>query len=522
MKNNGLDIESLVQDGQEWLIEADITSIQQQMAQGSLTSMLLVHWYLERINRLDGLLRSVLEVNPDALEIATRLDKERRDTGSRGPLHGIPVLVKDNIGTADKLHTSAGALALADCIAAEDAELITRLRAAGAVILGKANMTEWANFMSPSMWAGYSSRGGLVLNPYGPGELFIGGSSSGSAAAVAANLVTVAVGTETSGSIISPAAHNSLVGLKPTWGLVSNKGIIPGIGSQDSAGPMARTVKDAALLLNVMAGTGEHPLKAAPDGTAGRDDYTACLKVGYVKSKRIGIPRFYYQALDAEALRMMESAIADLRELGAEIIDPVELPCQNAEWKPAILQYEFKSGLNRYLGSLPEAAPVHSLQELIDFNQQHSEQTLKYGQGTLEWLNTSGDDITEQQYLEQLQTSRSLAGKQGIDYALKYYGLDAILFPGDHGCEVAARAGYPLITVPAGYTLDGIVAPGGYLTKGPQGVTFCASAHSEAMLLGIAYSYEQATKHRRPPVLEPGSAGRQIRIGDTAIPEAQT
>ncbi|WP_339224725.1 amidase family protein [Paenibacillus sp. FSL H8-0332] len=500
MNNNDFTRIPPAPDEQEWLIEADITSIQEQMAQGSLTSEVLVDWYLKRINRLDGLLRSVLEVNPEALAIAAKLDQERRDQGSRGPLHGIPVLVKDNIGTADKLHTSAGAFALADCIAAEDAELITQLRTAGAVILGKANMTEWANFMSSAMWAGYSSRGGLVLSPYGPGELFIGGSSSGSAAAVAANLVTIAVGTETSGSIISPAAHNSLVGLKPTWGLVSNKGIIPGIASQDSAGPMARTVKDAALLLNVLAGSA--------DSSSAVLDYSAGLELHALAAKRIGIPRFYYRNLDNEALDMMESAIEVLRELGAEIIDPVELPCQDTEWKTTILQYEFKPGLNRYLGSLPESAPVHSLQELIVFNQQHGEQALKYGQGTLEWLNTSGDEITEQEYLEQLQSSRSLAGKQGIDYALEHYGLDALLFPGDHGCEVAARAGYPLITVPAGYTCSGVVAPGGYLTKGPQGITFCASAHSEAMLLGIAYSYEQATKHRRPPVLEPGSASQ--------------
>lgn len=224
---------------QEWIIEADIAGMQQEMEQGNLTSEQLVGIYIDRINQFDSLLNSVLEINRDALEIARMLDRERLETGTRGPLHGIPVLVKDNIATSDKLHTSAGALALEDSIAAEDAEVIGRLRVAGAVILGKANMTEWANFMSPSMWAGYSSRGGLVLNPYGPGELFIGGSSSGSAAAVAANLTAVALGTETSGSIISPAAQNSLVGIKPTWGLVSNKGIIPGIsqsGYRRSAG----------------------------------------------------------------------------------------------------------------------------------------------------------------------------------------------------------------------------------------------------------------------------------------------
>ncbi|NQX43991.1 amidase [Paenibacillus tritici] len=498
MNNNEFQFEPSARDWPEWIIEADIAGIQQEMEQGSLTSELLVSLYLERINRYDGLLRSVLEVNPDALETARMLDLERRNKGIRGPLHGIPVLVKDNIGTSDKLHTSAGALALADHRAAEDAVVITQLRAAGAVILGKTNMTEWANFMSSAMWAGYSSRGGLVLNPYGPGELFVGGSSSGSAAAVAANLAAIALGTETSASIISPAAHNSLVGLKPTWGLVSNMGIIPGIGSQDTAGPMARTVRDAALLLNVIVDTGDSLSSAI-------QDYSIGLDVDYAKFKRIGIPRFYYSELDEEALRMMESAIAVLRELGADIIDPVELPCQNADWNATILQYEFKKGLNRYLSGLPASLPVHSLQELIEFNNLHSEQALKYGQDKLEWLNTSGDEITEQAYLEQLQLSRSMAGSQGIDYALQHYGLDVLLFPGDHGTDLAARAGYPLITVPAGYTRTGIIAPGGYNTKGPQGVTFSASANSEGMLLGIAYAFEQATRHRRPPLLEKDS-----------------
>ncbi|AIQ58335.1 amidase family protein [Paenibacillus borealis] len=500
MKNN--DIQSPAREWQEWIIEADITGMQQEMEQGNVTSERLTALYLERIDRYDGLLKSVLEINPDAPEIARMLDQERRDKGIRSPLHGISVLVKDNIATSDKLHTSAGSLALADYRAAEDAAVIHKLRAAGAVILGKANMTEWANFMSPTMWAGYSSRGGLVLNPYGPGELFIGGSSSGSAAAVAANLAAIALGTETSGSIICPAAQNSLVGIKPTWGLVSNAGIIPGISSQDTAGPIARSVADAALLLSVIAGAGEPPQLAAPDGTAARHDYTASLDMDYVKSRRIGIPRFYYRNLDEEALQVMESAIAVLKELGAEVIDPIELPCQNAEWNAIILQYEFKKGLNRYLSGLPASLPVHSLQELIEFNNQHSGQALKYGQGTLEWLDTSGDDITEQEYLEQLHSSRSMAGRQGIDYALVHYGLDAIMFAGYHGTDLAARAGYPLVTVPAGYTTTGVIAPGGYITNGPQGVTFSASAFSESVLIGIAYGFEQATKHRRPPLLK--------------------
>ncbi|WNS45628.1 amidase family protein [Paenibacillus sp. MMS20-IR301] len=491
-----------VQDILDWIIEADIAAMQHEMKRGNLSSEVLVTVYLERIRQLDGLLHAVLELNPDALAVARMLDRERESGGLRGPLHGIPVLVKDNIATADKLHTSAGALALAEAYASEDAVVITRLRAAGAVILGKTNMTEWANFMSGSMWAGYSSRGGLVLNPYGPGELFVGGSSSGSAAAVAANLTAAALGTETSGSIISPAAQNSLVGIKPTWGLVSRTGIIPGIGSQDTAGPLSRTVKDAALLLGVIAGSGE-PLPAAA-GSAAAADYCVHLHSGFVRSKRIGIPRFYYSELDDEALLVMEAAIADLKELGAEIIDHIELPGQHAEWNPAVLQYEFKRGLNAYLAGLPESAPVHSLQELIDFNRQHSGTALKYGQDTLEWLNVSGDGITEEAYLEQLALSRSLAGAQGIDYALEHYGLHAILLPGCMGADLAARAGYPLVTVPAGYTANGIIAPGGYVTKGPQGITFCASAFSEPLLLGIAYDFEQATRHRVAPVLEPG------------------
>lgn len=505
MKNNGANLNNITissQGWQEWIIEADIADMQHEMKLGNLTSRELVRLYLERIKLYDGQFHSVLEINPDALEIAGMLDQERRKTGIRGLLHGIPVLIKDNIATSDTLHTSAGALALADSTAAEDAEVIRSLRAAGAVILGKANMTEWANFMSSSMWAGYSSRGGLVLNPYGPGELFIGGSSSGSAAAVAANLAAVALGTETSGSIISPACQNSLVGIKPSWGLISRSGIIPGTGSQDTAGPLARTVMDAALLLGVMASSVEQHLSASAGEAATRRDYTAYLNSDYVKTARIGIPRFYYSELDEEALRVMESAIAVLTELGAEIIDPIELPCQSAEWSSIPLQYEFKRDLNRYLSGLDASIPVHSLQELIEFNKLHSGQALKYGQGTLEWLNTSGDGITEEEYLIQLNTSRSLAGAQGIDYALEYYGLDAIMFAGCHGADLAARAGYPLITVPAGYTSTGVTAPGGYLTKGPQGVTFCASAFSEPVLIGIAYGFEQATKYRLPPVLE--------------------
>ncbi|AIQ46898.1 amidase [Paenibacillus sp. FSL R7-0273] len=489
-------------DWSKWIIEADIASMQAEMARGPLTSVQLVQLYLERIGRHDNVINAVLELNPDALETAGQLDQERLVTGPRSSLHGIPLLVKDNIDTADQLHTSAGSIALANSFASADAAVISRLRDAGAVILGKANMTEWANFMAPGMWAGYSSRGGLVLNPYGPGELFVGGSSSGSAASVAANLVAAAVGTETSGSIIGPASQNSVVGIKPTAGLVSMAGIIPGISSQDTAGPLARTVADAALLLGAMAGPAASP--AADQGTGQVPvpaDYTAFLDPQGLQGMRIGIPGAVYQELHPDVLEIMNGAIATLAANGAVIIDPVELPCLNSDWSPVMLQYEFKRGLNQYLSGLAGHVPVHSLSELIKYNLEHSDKALKYGQGTLEWLEQSGDGITEEQYLKELQISRGLAREQGIDYAISRHQLDALMFPGFHGTDIAARAGYPLITVPAGYAAEGGVTPGGYTTKGPHGVTFCGTAFSEPVLIRIASGFEQAAQRRYPPRL---------------------
>ncbi|CAH1191059.1 Putative amidase AmiD [Paenibacillus auburnensis] len=487
---------------QEWIIEADIAAMQAEMNKGSLTAEQLVSLYLDRINRYDSLINSVLELNPDALDIARQLDKERQLSGARSSLHGIPLLIKDNIDTADKLHTSAGSIALAESTAVQDAAVISRLRTAGAIILGKANMTEWANFMAPGMWAGYSSRGGLVLNPYGPGELFVGGSSSGSAASVAANLIAAAVGTETSGSIIGPASQNCIVGIKPTAGLVSMAGIIPGIGSQDTAGPLARTVSDAAVLLGAMTGQDEPDTQVS--GTARERtiaDYTVFLDTAYLQGVRIGIPRAIYHELDEEVMAIMAEAIELLEQQGAVIVDPVELPCLNREWSPVMLQYEFKRGLNQYLAGLAGSVPVHSLSELIAYNNTHSDKALKYGQGTLEWLEQSGEGITEEMYLEQLRLSREQARDHGIDYALKEYQLDALMFPGFHGTDLAARAGYPLITVPAGFAANGIVTPGGYLTKGPHGVTFSGTAFSEPTLISIAYGFEQASRRRFPPRL---------------------
>ncbi|MEC0240955.1 amidase family protein [Paenibacillus dokdonensis] len=485
---------------EEWIIEADIRRMQAAMEAGETSSEELVRVYLERIGRYDGKLRSIIEINPDAISIARALDDERYEKGSRGPLHGIPLLLKDNIDTHDALHTSAGTLALAEHVAAQDSFVAAQLRSAGAVFLGKANMTEWANFMADGMWAGYSTRRGLCLNPYGPGELFIGGSSSGSGAAVAANLAAVAIGTETSGSIISPASQNMLVGIKPTVGLVSRSGIIPITHTQDTAGPMARSVTDAAIVLGAMTGVDERDEVTKTSQGYFLTDYTPFLDASFLKQARIGIPRFYYSQLDPDRMQILEAALEVLRSEGATIIDPVELPCQETNWNWSVLRYEFKKGVNDYLAPLPENIPVHTLAEVIAFNNEHAEQCLKYGQNVLEASESTSGTLTEPEYVDTIRVNEEMSRAQGIDYALEKYNLDALLFLGcEEGDDIAARAGYPVITVPGGIARDGVIAPGGYITKGPQGITFIGTAYSEPTLIKIAYGYEQATKHRVPP-----------------------
>lgn len=487
----------------EWIVEADIARMQAAMEAGSIRSEDLVNAYLERIRSYDGKLKSIIEINPDAIAIAQALDRERKEKGSRGKLHGIPILLKDNIDTHDRMHTSAGSIALANSIAAQDSFVASRLREAGAVLLGKTNMTEWANFMSDTMWAGYSSRGGLVLNPYGPGELFVGGSSSGSAAAVAANLAAAAIGTETSGSIISPASQNSVVGMKPTVGLISRSGIIPLAHSQDSAGPIARTVTDAALILGALTGVDDRDELTSSAVNHSYRDYTQFLDADFLRHARIGIPRFYYRHLDQARLNIVEAAIAALQQRGATIVDPVRLPCEQTEWDLNVLRYEFKKDLNDYLANLDDSVPVHSLKEVIAYNAKHADIALKYGQNRLIWCEETSGTLSEEAYLESKRKNREMARDQGIDYALREHHLDALMFLGnERGSDLAARAGYPSITVPAGYAKSGISAPGGYTTKGPQGVTFVGTAFSEPTLLKIAYGFEQATRHRVPPWLE--------------------
>lgn len=484
----------------EWIVEADISKLQSAMEEGLFSSKELVQAYMERIERFNPKFNAILELNPDALDIARALDEERRERGCRGPLHGIPILLKDNIDTNDRMHTSAGSIALANSIAAEDSWVARKLREAGAILLGKTNMTEWANFMSSGMPAGYSSRGGLVLNPYAPGELFVSGSSSGSAAAAAANLAAAAIGTETAGSIVGPACQHALVGIKPTVGLIGRSGIIPISYNQDTAGPLARTVADAAIVLGALTGVDERDEWTLASTGKSHSDYTLFLDAEYIKQARIGIPRAYYEHLDEERLAIMEEAIAVLRRQGATIVDDLPLEVVSDNWNQGVVSYEFKQGLNAYLSKLDESVPIHSLSELIAFNEAHAERALRYGQDTL----TASDavDMTEERYLREQESYREKARREGIDYLLEHYKLDALLLPGDaDGKYMAARMGYPLICVPAGYSENGIIDSDGDSTKGPFGVIFSGTDFSEPALIKLAYGFEQATKHRvKPPI----------------------
>ncbi len=486
---------SMVTGAEAWL-ERSIPEIQAGMDAGEVSACDLVAACLARIARYDKAgpgINAVLEVNPDAWHIAEALDLERRIRGPRGPLHGIPVLVKDNIDTGDKMHTSAGSLALKDSYAARDAFVAERLRAAGAVILGKTNMTEWANFMTRHMPSGYSSRGGQVKNPYGPGRFDVGGSSSGSGAAVAAGLAVAAVGTETSGSILSPSSQNSLVGIKPTVGLVSRTGIIPISHSQDTAGPMARCVVDAALLLQALAGRDEGDPATWRIPADFPAELTAGLDKGALRGARIGVPRKgYWDKLPAGKQAVMEEAIRALRDAGAEVVDPADIPSADAEWDLAVLVHEFKPALNAYLGRLAPHVPVHSLRDVIEFNLRYAEKMLKYGQvWMLEAEDTSGT-LTDPAYIAARLRDLRLSREEGIDAALAAHRLDALLFPGNLGAGIAAKAGYPSITVPAGYTKEGE----------PVGATFTGRAFSEPALIRWAYAFEQATQARRAPRLD--------------------
>ncbi|MDN4073234.1 amidase family protein [Fictibacillus terranigra] len=478
------------------LEETTIADIQNAFDREQLTSEQLVRLYLQQISRHNlrgSKINAVIEMNPDALHIAESLDAERLSKGKRGPLHGIPVLLKDNINTGDAMHTSAGSLALADSYALEDAGIAAKLRVAGAVILGKTNMTEWANFMTENMPNGFSSRGGQVLNPYGPGSFDVSGSSSGSGAAVAANFAVAAIGTETSGSILCPASANGIVGIKPTTGLLSRFGIIPISTSQDTAGPMARTVTDAAILLGAMTGVDERDSATNKSVGSFETDYTKYLQNKALEGARIGICYDYCtKDLTPSEKERFDHAIETIKQQGGQVIllDSVT-PLETEVWDYNVLIYEFKSGINHYLKQHTSLASITSLQDIIAFNKDHSADCLQHGQVLLEQSEKTSGTLTEPQYLDSrlndLQKSKAL----GIDRAMKESQLDALLYPGETGYGFSAKAGYPSISVPAGYDSDGR----------PFGIVFTSSAFKEPDLIRFAYSFEQATLHRVPPKL---------------------
>jgi amidase len=490
--------------------EATIAELQAAMQSGRLSAESLAEIYIARIQAIDRTgptLRAVQEINPDALAIARALDEERRAKRVRGPLHGIPVLLKDNIATADKMETTAGALALVGARPREDSTTARRLREAGAVILGKASMSEWAYFKSMPASSGWSARNGQARNPYVLDRSPCG-SSSGSAIAVAANLVAVAIGTETDGSIICPSGVNGVVGFKPTVGLTSRAGVIPISATQDSVGPFGRTVADAATVLGAL--TGVDPRDAATRASAGKaqPDYTRFLDPGGLRGARIGVPRDGYFGYSPKADAVANQAIVAMRDLGAVIVDPVRIPNFDRAALTAseliVFMYEFKAGVNAYLADLAPGARVRTLEEIIEFNKRNAGENLPFfGQEWLERSQAKGR-LTEKEYVEAIERCRRLAGRQGLDLAMNQHRLDALVAPtttpawtmdlvnGDAirgtSAKSAALAGYPLISVPAGSA--GVL---------PLGITFMGRAWSEPTLIKLAYAFELATKARRPP-----------------------
>lgn len=472
---------------QERLDEMTIAEMQEEMAKGELTSEELVLMYKENISLHDEKTQAVLEINPDALLIAQALDFERRQTGPRSALHGIPILVKDNMDTEDKMHTSAGSLALKDHYALHDAKVVEKLRQAGAVILGKTNMTEWANFMSDKMPNGYSSRGGQVKNPYG--EFDVGGSSSGSAAAVALNLAAGALGTETSGSIINPAAQNSLVGIKPTVGLVSRTRVIPLSHTQDVPGPMARTVADAVAIFEAIIGVDPEDASTAFAAQFKDYDWNSHLKKNDLAGVKLGVARELFKEIKDEQAEQFEKALDVLRDCGAEVIDNVDLGVEQEDLGFAVLLHEFKSNLNAYLGKSNPDQRMRSMDDVIAFNNEHSEKMLKFGQNLLEQANEMTGLLTEREYVEALERNRFLAAERGMKDVLEKIGVDALVLPQDFGCNIGAAAGFPSITVPFGYSDS----------REPFGITFAGQAFTEPVLIEYAYAFEQAVKGRRKP-----------------------
>jgi amidase len=500
------------------LEEATFADLQAGMAAGRMTAHSITQQYLDRIQALDKqgpTLRHVLEVNPDALSIADSLDQERKAGRVRGPLHGIPILLKDNIGTADRMTTTAGSYALEGSIPPQDSFVAAKLRAAGAVLLGKTNLSEWANFRSTHSSSGWSGRGGQAKNPYVLDRNPCG-SSSGSGGAASANLCAAAIGSETDGSIVCPSSANGLVGIKPTIGLVSRTGVIPISHSQDTAGPMTRTLRDAAILLNALAGIDMRDPATSASGARGRIDYTRYLDPNGLRGARIGVARAKFFGYSDVTDKIINDAIDGMKAQGAVIVDPANIDTagkfDDSEFDA--LLYEFKADLNSYLASLGPKAPVKTLEDIIAYNNAHKDQEMPYfGQEIMIQAQAKGP-LTEKKYRDAVAKNLKMSRTQGIDATMNKYKLDAIVAPtgsppwvtdvinGDHftgaSSTPAAVAGYPNINVPAGFSHNL-----------PVGISFFGRAYSEATLIKLAYGYEQSSKHRRAPQFIPslGDAG---------------
>ena len=493
--------------------EASILELGSRMTSGEMTAYSLAEYYLNRIDSIDQSgpsINSVIELNPDALSIASKRDQERAAGKLRGPLHGIPILIKDNIDTRDRMQTTAGSLALDGSHARRDAFIVKRLRISGAVILGKTNLSEWANFRGKRSISGWSSRGGLTKNPYVLDRSACG-SSSGSSAAVSANLCSAAIGTETDGSLICPSQTCGVVGLKPTLGLLSRSGIIPIAKSQDTAGPIGRTVEDVAFLLGSLVGVDERDQSTQLKRRRAFRDYAKFLTKEGLKGARIGVARNMLGS-DERLTIILESCLDIMKQLGAVIIDPANLPNSDTfgETEFEVLLYEFKHGLNSYLSSLGPRSRVHSLDEVIKFNEENKDRVMPYfGQERMLAAHEKGS-LSSKKYRQALSRNRRLTRREGIDAIIKRRRLDAIvvvsggpawlidLANGDprswdmESTSPAAVAGYPHITV-----------PGGYLFNLPVGISFFSKAWSEPTLLRIAYSFEQALRTRKPPKFLP-------------------
>jgi len=515
------------------LDDAAMSDVIDALIGGRVAATALTKGYIARIkahDRAGPKLNSVRELNPDALAIAGKLDGTTPSV--KRPLAGVPILVKDNIATADKQTTTAGSLALKGARAKRDATVVKLLRDAGAVILGKANLTEFANILAIDMPSGYSSLGGQVKNPYAPAlvddrgiqVVAPGGSSSGSAVAVAAGLCTASVGTETSGSLLHPASRNGLVTVKPTVGLISRAGIVPIAHSQDTAGPMTRTVRDAAMLLNVLAA--KDPLDPVTERQRRPADYTADLTRDAMKGARIGVPSDpgdplndpYYGKLPPDGARLMAEVIKVLEDLGAVIVrasmptrgwiagpgtgmavlnrNPLSRNKGNPTGSPIVFLYELKYGLNLYLRDWATNTDIKTMADIIAFNEAHADKALRFGQDLFLAANATRGDLSEREYKSARAMDLLAARTRGMDAYMNRHKLDAVLFPGATGAAIAAKAGYPSVMVPGGFVSG---ADGKDTPDYPLGVAFAGRAWSEHRLLRLAYAYEQASRMRKPP-----------------------